>query len=264
MTRDQLTIYLEREIAVFPGQTALLVSDAFSPAPLFSHQADARFPSASLIKTPILLTALEQVRQGILSLRDRLEVPQRAILPDSQVFEEGPGFFTLEELLYWMIADSDNTATNVILDTLGLDAVNEYCAILLGLSNTLCQRKMLDFDAARAGLENYTSVADQRRMFCLLQGGQILSHGLREIALSILRRQRHSDCMLRYIADDVALAHKTGSLDGVAHDCGLFLLTKPLFVGICTWDGPSPDGDPAQRRYIGRLAKAIYDTYKEG
>ena len=156
MTRDQLTIYLEREIAVFPGQTALLVSDAFSPDPFFSHQAEARFPSASLIKTPILLTALEQVRQGILSLRDRLEVPQRAILPDSQVFEEGPGFFTLEELLYWMIADSDNTAANVILDTLGLDAVNEYCTILLGLSNTLCQRKMLDFDAARAGLENYT------------------------------------------------------------------------------------------------------------
>ena len=62
----------------------------------------------------------------------------------------------------------------------------------------------------------------------------------------------------------MVFAHKTGGLDGVAHDCGLFLsLKRPLFVGVFTWNGPSPDGDPGQRKFIGRLGKAIFDYYKE-
>lgn len=264
MTSEQLALFLEREIANFPGQTALVVSRVFEPQPLFAHQPDAVLPSASLIKTPILLAALEEVRQGRLTLKDRLEVPQGALLPDTQIFEEGPGFYSLEELLYWMIVDSDNTATNVLLDLLGLDTVNRYCADMLGLEHTLCRRKMLDFDAARAGLDNTTCAADQQKLFCLLQGGGILNPNLRALALSILRRQRSMDAMLRYIAADVPLAHKTGSLDGVAHDCGLFLFAgQPLFVGICTWDGPSPDGDPIQKRYIARMAKAIFHVYQE-
>lgn len=264
MTQEQLARFLEKEIANFSGQTALVVSHIYDPQPLFAHQPGAVFPAASLIKTAILLAALEEVRQGRLTLKDRLEVPQRALLPDTMVFEEGPGFYRLEELLYWMIVDSDNTAANVILELIGLEAVNAYCAGQLGLEHTLCRRKMLDLDAARAGRDNLTTAADQQRMYCLLQGGGILNPSLRGLALSILLRQRSMDAMLRYIAADVPLAHKTGSLDGVAHDCGLFLFRKrPLFVGICTWDGPSPDGGPVQKRYIARLAKAIFHVYQE-
>lgn len=264
MTTSELDAYLRREIDVFPGQTSLLVADPFASEPLYAWQETAQVPSASTIKTPILLTALEQVRQGMLSLSDAMSIPPASVLPDTNVFDRGEIEYSLGELLYWMIVESDNTATNVVLDALGFDAVNEYCTMILGLEHTLCQRKMLDFDAARAGLNNFTSAADQRRLFSLLYGDQILNPGLRKIALSILRRQRAQDCMLRYISDAVEVAHKTGGLDGVAHDCGLFLIpSRPLFVGIFTWDGPSPDGDPGQKRYLGRLAKAIYDTYKE-
>ncbi|MGI5973121.1 MAG: serine hydrolase [Oscillospiraceae bacterium] len=264
MTFSELNAYLHREIEAFPGQTSLLVSDPLSPEPLHAWQETLRVPSASTIKTPILLTALEQVRQGMLSLTDPMTVSPDCVLPDTEVFDRGESVYSLGELLYWMIVESDNTATNVILDALGFDAVNEYCAMILGLENTLCQRKMLDFAAAQAGLDNFTSAADQRRLFSLLHGGQILNPGLRKIALSILCRQRSMDCMLRYIPDAVEVAHKTGGLNGVAHDCGLFLIPRrPLFVGIFTWDGPCPDGDPGQKRYIGRLAKAVYDFYKE-
>ncbi|MEA4954005.1 MAG: serine hydrolase [Pseudoflavonifractor sp.] len=264
MTVSELSSYLRQEIDAFPGQTALLVSDPLSPESLHAWQETLRFPAASTIKTPILLTALEQVRQGMLSLTEPMTVPPESVLPDTEVFDRGENSYSLWELLYWMIVESDNTATNVILDALGFDAVNEYCAMILGLENTLCQRKMLDFAAAGAGLDNFTSAADQRRLFSLLQGGQVLNPGLRKVALSILSRQRSQDCMLRYIPDAVEVAHKTGGLDGVAHDCGLFLLPRrPFFLGIFTWDGPSPDGDPGQKRYIGRLSKAIYDVYKE-
>ena len=264
MTAFELDTLLRQEADAFSGQCAYLVADAREPAPLHARLENEVFPAASTIKTPILLAALEQVRQGRLTLKDHLPVPQSSILPDTQVFDRGQSEYTLEELLYWMVTLSDNTATNVILDTLGLDAVNEYCAVNLGLSGTVCQRKMLDFAAAGAGKDNLTTAADQRKLFCLLHSRAILNPDLRRVALSILSRQRHQDTLLRYIPDEVVFAHKTGGLDGVAHDCELFLsLKRPLFVGVFTWNGPSPDGDPGQRKFIGRLGKAIFDYYKE-
>lgn len=264
MNPVELEEYLRREADAFPGKCAYLVAQALEPEPLHARLAEARVPSASTIKVPILLTALEQVRQGILSLDDLLDVPQEVILPDTEVFEEGATRCSVQDLLYWMITESDNTATNVLLDTLGFDAVNEYCAMTMGLQNTLCQRKMLDFAAAQAGLDNFTSAADQWRMYTLLHSGSILSPSLRRTAFSILARQRSQDVLLRYLPDELIFAHKTGGLDGVTHDCGLFLSTKkPLFVGVFTWEGPSPDEDPGQKRFIGRLGRAIFNTYKE-
>ena len=241
MTAFELDALLRQEADAFSGQCAYLVADAREPAPLHARLENEVFPAASTIKTPILLAALEQVRQGRLTLKDHLPVPQSSILPDTQVFDRGQSEYTLE-----------------------LDAVNEYCAVNLGLSGTVCQRKMLDFAAAGAGKDNLTTAADQRRLFCLLHSSAILNPDLRRVALSILSRQRHQDTLLRYIPDEVVFAHKTGGLDGVAHDCGLFLsLKRPLFVGVFTWNGPSPDGDPGQRKFIGRLGKAIFDYYKE-
>lgn len=264
MTPQDLDAWLQAQADAFPGKCAYLVADTLSDAPLHARLEDTVFPSASLIKTPILLATLEQVRQGMLALDDMLEVTEESILPDTAVFENGPGRYTLQELLYWMIVSSDNTATNVLLDTLGFDAVNEYSALTLGLKHTLCQRKMLDFEAAAQGFDNTTCAADQRRLYCLLRDNCILNPNLRRTAISILCRQRSQSSALRYIADELLFAHKTGSLDGVAHDCGLFLsTTPPLFLGVFTWEGPSPDGDPGQKKFIGRLSKAIFDTYKE-
>lgn len=264
MTTKELDLYLQEQAEGFPGRCSYVVADSPDGAALHERLGGTPVPSASTIKTPILVTTLELVRRGKLSLTGRLEVPPAVILPDTRVFERGERWYTLEELLYWMITVSDNTATNVLLDAVGMDAVSETCAAL-GLKNTLCRRKMLDFEAAGAGRDNVTSAQDQRRLFWLLQQGAILTPELCRTALDILSRQRSTDTILRYIPDRVVFAHKTGGLDGVCHDCGIFLSPRrPLYVGIFTWEGPSPDGDPEQKqkKFVGRLGKAIFDTYK--
>ena len=262
MTVKELDAYLQEQAEAFPGQCAYVIADSPDGPALHERLGDAPVPSASTIKTPILVTALEQVRRGQLSLTDWLEVPPEVILPDTRVFERDQRRYTVEELLYWMITVSDNTATNVLLDAVGMDAVTAYSAAI-GLHDTLCRRKMLDFAAAAAGRDNVTTAQDQRRLFWLLQEKAILTPALCQTALDILTRQRHMDTLLRYIPDRVVFAHKGGGLDGVSHDCGIFLsLPRPLYVGVFTWEGPSPDGDPGQQRFVGRLGKAIFDTYK--
>lgn len=263
MTPIELDAWLRQEIAAFPCRTSLLMTDLATGETLHALEPEARVVSASTIKVPILLCALEQVRRGERRLEEMLPVPPETILEDTEVFERGVAAYSLWELLYWMIVESDNTATNTVIDALGYDAINSYAWEVLGLKDTLCRRKMLDWAAIEAGRNNYTSAADQGRMYSLLFHGRILDEALRETALDMLRRQRSTDLFLRYIPENVTVAHKTGGLDYVCHDAGIFYVPRrPFYLGIFTWDGPSPEGDKRQKMFLGRLTKAIYDTYK--
>ena len=263
MTPGELEAWLRQEIAAFPCKTSLLMTDLATGETLHALEPEARVVSASTIKVPILLCALEQVRRGERRLDELLPVPPETILEDTEVFERGVAAYSLWELLYWMIVESDNTATNTVIDALGYDAINAYARDTLGLKDTLCRRKMLDWAAIEAGRNNYTSAADQGRMYSLLFHGRILDEALRETALDMLRRQRSTDLFLRYIPENVTVAHKTGGLDYVCHDAGIFYVPRrPFYLGSFTWDGPSPEGDKGQKMFLGRLAKAIYDTYK--
>lgn len=263
MTPIELDAWLRGEIAAFPCRTSLLMTDLATGETLHALEPEARVVSASTIKVPILLCALEQVRRGERRLEEMLPVPPETILEDTEVFERGVAAYSLWELLYWMIVESDNTATNTVIDALGYDAINSYAREVLGLKDTLCRRKMLDWAAIEAGRNNYTSAADQGRMYSLLFHGRILDEALRETALDMLRRQRSTDLFLRYIPENVTVAHKTGGLDYVCHDAGIFYVPRrPFYLGIFTWDGPSPEGDKRQKMFLGRLTKAIYDTYK--
>lgn len=265
MTPPDLDAWLRRELAAFPCKSALLAADAKTGQVLHSINADLQVVSASTIKVALLYTALDLCDRGELSLSRRVPIPEDRICPDTEVFEPGNrcGGYSLWELLYWMIVESDNTATNAVIRLLGYGAVNACCASL-GLRRTVLEREMLDWDAIAAGRNNYTSAADQCRLYLLLYRGEILTAKSRAVAMDLLCRQRSMDGLQRYLSAPVTVAHKPGGLDFLNHDAGLFLQDgRPYFLGIFTWDGPSPEGDTRQKQLIGRLSKAVWETYKD-
>ena len=138
MTEQALDTYLKQEIAAFPGKASILAAEVESGRVLWALEPDTQVVSASTIKVPVLLSALEEVRQGRLSLGQTLDLPAEALLEDSKVFEYGPTSRSLWELLYWMIVESDNTATNRVISTVGYDAINAYARDVLGLRHTVC------------------------------------------------------------------------------------------------------------------------------
>lgn len=256
MTRQELIDWLEAEIAAYPCKTSLLMMDLQRGVELLNHDGDAQVTSASTIKVPILMTALDLAAQNKLSM-DQM-VPIGAPFEDTRVFEPEnyQSEYTLMELLEWMIVNSDNTATNAVIDLIGMDTVNEFVK-RVGAKQTVLQRKMLDFESQKAGRDNLTSARDQF-MFYSLMAWCAKRDALWQEGMEMLYRQR-SGAFLRYLCGPLSVAHKPGGLDHVAHDAGLFMNNEnPFYLGIFTWDGPSLDGESGQQRFIAKLTKQIY------
>jgi beta-lactamase class A len=224
--------------------------------PLISINPDAVFSSASVIKASILLTLLEQSRLGALSLEQTVNVEH--ITGDSIVFDSGPRKAGLRELAVWMTILSDNTSTNALIDILGFDTVNAYMRDI-GLKHTVLRRKMLDFAARRAGADNLTNAVDMFMLFKYLFGGDKAGHSE---AIAILRRQRSKKGLTRYIWEDAVIAHKTGGLDYLSHDAGVFSFgDKHVFAGVFLWNTERIEGDP---RLIGSAGRLVFDYFRKG
>lgn len=265
MKLRELRDYAENEINDINADVSLLVHDFTRSETLLSFEAGKKVVSASTIKTLILLAALKKVRDGELELNQTVVVPAKEILEDTRVFDRGVREYRLEELLNWMIITSDNTATNVLIELLGMDAVNAYCR-KLKLESTVLERKMLDWDAVERGRNNYTSAVNQLTVFAALHRKAILTPALCDRALGILKRQRDYSMAFRYIADEsFTAAHKTGGLDYLNHDSGLFYLDDKVYYFGCFVSQSMDDTDenPVSKRLIGRISRAVYEYFQE-
>ena len=211
---------LIRQLEEKHGCTAgCAIVDAESGETLASYREDLVFKSASLIKTPIMLCALEEVEKGALALDTLIPVqPCHCVGDEAPVIQNGTNV-PLSVLLEYMITDSNNSATNVLIDLLGMEKVNAYSQ-RIGLGDTLLRRHMLDYESARQGRENRTSASDMRRLYTLLHKGEVLTPFQCETALPILLRQ-HDKELLMFANPAQKAAHKTGGLADIAHDAGI-------------------------------------------
>jgi len=210
--------------------------DAVSGQTFASWRTDKVFKSASLIKTPIMLCALEKVEAGQLSLDTVIPVqPCHCVGDEAPVIENGTDV-PLSVLLEYMITYSNNSATNVLIDLLGMEEVNAFSK-RIGLQDTLLRRHMLDYEAARQGRENLTSTADMLRLYTLLHKGEVLTPFMCETAIPILLRQ-HDKELLMFANPAQKAAHKTGGLSDIGHDAGILYGENRTLIFALLVTGP--------------------------
>lgn len=235
---------------------SILIKDLSSKNEIYNLNSTEKLVSASTIKVPIMLAIFEEVKSGKVNLNDTILVTKNDILDDTEVFENGENYYSINELINWMIIESDNTATNVLLKYFGMEKINNYIINALNVKNTYVQRYMLDEKAIKNGLNNYMSQKDMLDIFTLLFSKKILNNELCEKAINILYNQRCQNQIMRYIFEPVKYAHKTGSLDYLSHDVGVMNIKDKLFyIGISVWNSSDKDGD---KKLIGNIGKIIY------
>ncbi len=221
--------------------------------------SERTFRSASLIKVPIMIEVMNQVNQGKLKLTDMIQIDNKDKVKYSIVTDLDTNFYMLKDLVTLMIIVSDNSATNILIDIVGMDNVNKTIKSL-NLNNTILQRKMMDFEAAKKGFENRTSPKNMELIFEKLYKSEILSEDLSTLMLDILIKQKDCTMLKRYLSGDTKVAHKSGDLDRLNHDIGIFYTDSGnyllgIFVENAIDNTESMD-------IIGKISKIVYD-YRE-
>jgi beta-lactamase class A len=215
------------------------------------------FPQGSSIKVPILIELFRQAETRPELLRERQRVTPATRTGGSGVigqFADGTSELSNEDLAVLMIVLSDNTATNLLIDAVGMDAVNRTMASL-GASQTKLRRKMIRPDASVRGEENVSTAREAADLMvrvarCDLPVSERSCARIRRI-LEIPK----DDAARRAVPADVAVASKPGGIEGVAAVWAIVAVPDRPFVLAAMTNYGSGDGDEA----LTRAARAAYD-----
>lgn len=196
------------------------------------YNADEALMAASVIKIPIMVEAFRQFEAGAHSpeekyiLRDADKMPSCGALNRLHAGLE----LNLMDLVELMIVLSDNTATNVLIDVLGLENINAGMRSL-GMCKSALRRKLFDAAGHAAGIENTVTA---REIGMLLEGmyrGELVSQEASVRMLEILRNQKLNGKLPFYLKPrGIAVAHKTGEDDGITHDVGIVFSREPFVL----------------------------------
>src|SRR6266576_778768 len=217
------------------GVLGVAILDLSTGHSLFLN-ADEVMPTASSIKIAILAELYRQAQQGKLKLTDLYTLQSSDLVGGSGIasaLTPGVTRLTLRDVAALMISVSDNSATNIIIDRVGMENVN---ALLdsLGLTHTRLRRKMMDVKAAAEGREN---IATPREMVQLLQDlyrGKVLNKQMTDDFFALLTVHKES-YIPRELPEDLRIANKPGELEGVRNDSGIvFTGNRPFVISVMT------------------------------
>jgi beta-lactamase class A len=187
---------------------------------LFAQRGDEVFPAASVIKIPLVMTLYADAAEGRLSLDERVPIGATVggtgILADLRDVADA----SLRDLAMLTIALSDNTATNRLIDRVGVARVDERLAGW-GCVRTKLARGMFDWDAQRRGLENVTSPSEIAALLERLVRGELVDRATSDAVIAVLERCQDDAMLRRYMGKSGRVANKTGTLAATRNDAAI-------------------------------------------
>ena len=227
----------------------------------FSVNGDKKVLSASMIKLLILAELMKKIFENKFSLSDTVMMANFMKIGGDGVLKElNTGHhFTLKELATLMIIVSDNQATNILIDFLGMENINQL-GKELDLKETFLGRKMMDAEARKKGYDNYTCADDISLLLKLIYQEKLINKEASQLMLDILLRQQQGERLQRYLPSDIKIAHKCGDLDNLENDGGIIWLGDRAYILVVLTNG-MPNLQCKQT--IGKISKFVYDKMEE-
>ncbi|MEK4439683.1 MULTISPECIES: serine hydrolase [Niallia] len=231
MNMEKLSKRIDKIVQEYEGEGHLGIAIEWKEQSFLLNENDI-FPSASLIKLPVLIEGFMQSSSGILDLEDLVKVNSLQKTGGAGIVQymSPQSRLSIRDLLTLMIIVSDNMATNYLIERLGMDNVNRRCQ-QIGMSSTILQRKMMDREARERKIENYTSPQDILR--CL----KSIYNDKNQSGKTILDHQQLLDKLPYYHRENsgIRIANKTGELDKVEHDCAIIEYEdETIFIAVLT------------------------------
>jgi len=223
------------------------------------HLEHATFPTASAIKLTIVYELFKQAEEKTINLDETLTLDRKQAVGGTGVLVEmGTPTLSIRDYAVLMVTLSDNTATNVLIDRLGMDKIAARMQGL-GLNGTKLRRHMMDTAAARRGDENVSTPDEIVRLLQAMQGGAHAAEGhAMPDAIALLKKPKESR-LRRGLPAEVATADKPGELDGVRVDAGVvYAKNRPyIFCVMTTFLQDEAAGEHA----IEQMSRVAYEYF---
>lgn len=206
--------------------------------------------AASIIKLFILAAAYYEEERGSLDLSKQVNIPGPDMAGGSGVISylSDKQTYTYQQLLELMIIVSDNTATNALIDFIGLDSIQDFIE-KIHCKDTTLERKLMDEKAIKLGLENVTTCYDVMLLLDLFtEDNNILPEHRRQQVLATLENQQFNSKLTAFSSydSDIRTFNKTGELTGAEHDAAIFQTADKLLKAVMLTKGWTNNGKGQQ------------------
>ena len=258
-------------IQAHKGKVALAVKQ-LDTGESFAYHADEPMVTASLIKFPIMIETYRQAAEGKVSLSKTLTLKKTDKVPGSGIltshFSDG-ATFPLIDAVHLMIVFSDNTATNLVLEEIGIKSTAETME-KMGYPNTKAHSKVFRRDTSvfperskQFGIGS-TTASEMVRLCEALYRKELVSKEASEAMLKHMEACDDKDKFPRFLPPGTKVAFKTGSLDAAKTAAGI--ITTPAGpVAVCVLTDQNEDKrwvtDNAGNRLCADVAKVVYDHF---
>jgi len=222
------------------------------------HLERETFPTASAIKLAIVYELFKQAEEGRVRLEETLTLDRRQAVGGTGVLVEmGTPTLSIRDYAVLMVTLSDNTATNVLIDRLGMDRIAVRMRGL-GLNGTKLRRHMMDTAAARRGDENVSTPDELVRLLEAMRAPANAGHDLMPEAIELLKKPKENR-LRKGLPEGVASADKSGELEGVRVDAGIvFAKNRPYALCVmATFLKDETEGE----RAIEEISRVAYEYF---
>lgn len=251
--------WLELEGAVSDAEIAGVVGvSVIGPnGERWSHNGHRAFRTASVVKIPLMVEVYRRIDRGEHALDDTFTLSTDDKAPGSGVLlhlHDGIEM-SLNDLIYLMMSISDNTATNMLIDLVGMEQVNETMRER-GMTSSNLGRKMKGRPAISGEVENHGTPDDYATVLNAILNGTAASDGSCAAMVAMLEKQQNARRIARYLpeGDDIRWGSKTGSISGVTNDAG-FVITPHGTVILAVFCEGFPDQHRGEQA-IGDISRA--------
>lgn len=270
----ELRAALEDRIARHRGVVGVVVLDPHTDEGL-SIRGEEPFPSASMIKVPILIEVFLRAEEGAFGLDDPLSMLAGDRAPGAGILRhfEAPAPLSVRNAALLMTALSDNTATNLLIEKVGARAVTDRMEAL-GYPQSRLFRRVFGTAAEsfdREGSERWgfgvTTPMELARMLASMERREAVTPEASAEMLRMLEAQQHRVGIPRLLPAGTRDAHKTGTIAAARHDCGIVgAETRTVVVCIMTQENEDTRTawDNEAEMLQGELARLVFDAFREG
>ncbi|OIO08057.1 MAG: hypothetical protein AUJ52_08935 [Elusimicrobia bacterium CG1_02_63_36] len=257
---ENMSAEIEKAARAYPARVAILIKD-LNRGYTYAYHADDLFPSASLIKVPIMVGVFDKIHRGRLSLQSNLKLRRSTRMGGSGrlKWQRDGTRFTVRQLLEQMMQRSDNTAMLLLIDEVGMGFLQNFFPTM-GLVYTEIYPEGLRLTSGRVRYENYTTAHEMAMLLEKAYKGKLVNSFASELMLDIMKGKKGKTRLAKHLPVGWEIAHKTGLLRRVCHDVGVVYSPNGDYV-VAVLTGRNPTYGRA-KEFITEIGDITYKHYR--